>query len=269
VWGITASFASRMTGDRADRRRLHDAAGAAQPTALLRPRGVLLRLVALLSAGVLVCWRATLRIRVEGDPRPGLRAARRRYVYAILHAQQLSFILLSDDVPILAMVSASTDGDWLVPLCRVRRIVPVRGSTGTGGEDKSGRTALATLADGVRAGLPALLAVDGPRGPRSSVHWGVVDLAREVDACIVVAGVFLPASRFILRKTWDRTQLPRPFSRLTGRFRPPIDPRDFPDRASLRARVVTELRALEEEFDPDESRHAGRVQVRKARAAAG
>src|SRR6185295_1362604 len=99
-------------------------------------------------------------------------------------------------------------GDWLVPLCRVRRIVPVRGSTGQGGEDKGGRTALAGLADGVRTGLPALLAVDGPRGPRNGVHRGVVDLARETDACIVVAGVFAPKSRFVLEHTWDRTQLP-------------------------------------------------------------
>src|SRR2546426_507943 len=79
-------------------------------------RRLLLRFLGVLAAGVLVCWRATLRVRVEDDPRPGLRAAGRRYVYAILHAQQLSFILLSDDVPILPMGSASRDGDWLVPL---------------------------------------------------------------------------------------------------------------------------------------------------------
>ena len=221
-------------------------------------RYLLPRLLGLLAAGVLVGWRATLRIRLEGDPRPGLRAAKRRYVYAILHAQQLSFILLSDDVPILAMVSASTDGEWLVPLCRARRIVPVRGSTGKHGQDKGGRAALAELADGVCQGRPALLAVDGPRGPRNGVHRGVVDLARETDACIVVAGVF-PNARHILARTWDRTQLPRPFSTLTGRFRPPIDPRTFSDAVTLRAHVAAELLALEQAFDPDEASFAGRA----------
>src|SRR6266446_3241636 len=72
------------------------------------------------------------------------------------------------------------------------------------------------------------------------------------------AGVFLPANRFILGRTWDRTQLPRPFSTLTGRFRAPIDPRDFDDPASLHARAAAELLALEQAFDPDEARHAGR-----------
>src|SRR4029077_16339305 len=126
--------------------------------------GLLLRLLGFVGACLMACWRASLRFRVEGDPRPALRRAGRRYVYAILHAQQLNFILLSDDIPIQAMVSASRDGEWLVSLCRARGIVPVRGSSARDGTDKGGRSALAVLADGVRAGVPALLAVDGPRG---------------------------------------------------------------------------------------------------------
>jgi hypothetical protein len=233
-------------------------------------RRLLLILLGVIAAGILACWRASLRFRVEGDPRPALRRAGRRYVYAILHAQQLNFILLSDDIPIQAMVSASRDGEWLVSLCRARGIIPVRGSSARDGADKGGSSALTVLADGVRAGVPALLAVDGPRGPRNEVHWGVVNLARETDACIVVAGVFAPPSRYILEKTWDRTQLPRPFSTLTGRFRPPIDSREFPDDARLRARVTAELLALEQAFDPIEARHAGRISPRaqaRARAA--
>ena len=219
-------------------------------------RVLVLRVCGVLAALLLIGWRATLRIQLVGDPRPDLRAAKRRYVYAILHAQQLNFILLSDDVPILAMVSASKDGEWLVPLCRARGIVPVRGSTRKrGGDDKGGRAALALLAGGVRDGRPALLAVDGPKGPRSRAHTGVADLALETDACIVVAGVF-PTHRRILHRTWDRTQLPRPFSTLVGRFRPPIDSRAFSDRLALRAVVTAELRALEHEFDPAEAAYA-------------
>jgi lysophospholipid acyltransferase (LPLAT)-like uncharacterized protein len=223
------------------------------------------RLLGRLAGVVLLCWRATLRFRVVDDPRPALRAAGRRYVYAILHAQQLSFILLSDDVPILAMVSASRDGDWLVGPCQARGIVPVRGSSRTDGEDKGGQAALAQMVAVVRGGdMPALLAVDGPRGPRNSVHWGVVDLALATDACIVVAGVFLPRRRAILTRSWDRTQLPKPFSTLTGRFRTPIDPRDCSGRQQLRDRVAAELLALEQAFDPGEAQHAGRYLGRRA-----
>jgi len=201
-------------------------------------------------------WRLCLRTRVVDDPRPALRAAGRRYIYAILHAQQLNFVLLSDDTPIAAMVSASKDGDLLVALLRSRGVIPVRGSTRKKGKEKGGRKALAELTETVRGGTPALLAVDGPRGPRNTIHWGVVKLALEADACVVVAGVF-PTRSWKLKRTWDRTQLPLPFSQLVGRFRPPVDPRDFAgDGVAMRAHLAAELLALEQEWDPKEAAFA-------------
>jgi len=168
----------------------------------------------------------------------------------------MSFILFSDDRPVAAMVSASKDGDALVPLCRVRGVVPVRGSTRKRGKDKGGKKALAQLIEHVQTRGPALLAVDGPRGPRNTVHWGITKLAFETDAFIVIAGVF-PASRKLLRRTWDRTQLPRPFTLMHGRFGPPIDSRDYAgDAAGLRQRVHDELLALEQEWDPEEAAYA-------------
>jgi lysophospholipid acyltransferase (LPLAT)-like uncharacterized protein len=82
------------------------------------------------------------------------------------------------------------------------------------------------------------------------VHRGIVDLARETGACIVVAGVFSTSGAHILRRTWDRTQLPRPFSTLTAPLPDADRSRDFADVASLRERVSTELLALEQAFDP-------------------
>lgn len=214
---------------------------------------LLLTALGWLAALLLLLWRLSLRIRVDpSDPRPALRAVGRRYIYAIAHAQQLGFILLSDDTPIAAMVSASADGDILAPLCRVRGVTAVRGSTSKRGKDKGGRRALLEMFERVAAGTPALLAVDGPRGPRGTVHWGAIKIARQTDACIVVAGVF-PTRRSIFTRTWDRTQLPHPFSTLHGRFRPAIDPRDFPDDDQLRARVRAELHALELAWDPEEA----------------
>lgn len=219
-------------------------------------RRLLFSLAGWIGAALLVAWRLTLRIRTVDDPRPALRETGRPYVYAILHAQQMSFILFSDDRPVAAMVSASKDGDALVPLCRVRGVVPVRGSSRKRGKDKGGKKALTELIEHVKTRGPALLAVDGPRGPRNTVHWGITKLAFETDAFIVIAGVF-PASRKLLLRSWDRTQLPRPFTTLHGRFGPPIDPRDYAgDAPGLRQRVHDELLALEQEWDPVEAAYA-------------
>lgn len=207
------------------------------------------------TAGLLIFLvRLTLRFNIVDDPRPALKEAGQRYIYAILHSQQINFVLVSDDVPVAAMVSASKDGDVLVPPCKVRNIIPCRGSTRKKGKDKGGRKALQVMADHVRSGIPALLAVDGPRGPRGTVHWGVVDLAIETESFIVIAGI-QPNSRWILSKTWDRTQIPKPFTTMNGRFREPINPKDFPDRAALRAHVAAELHALELQWDPEEAKH--------------
>lgn len=203
----------------------------------------------------IVLLRLTLRLDAVADPRPRLKAAGRSYVYAILHSQQLNFVLFSDDVPIAAMVSGSKDGDVLVPPCRVRNIIAVRGSSRKRGKDKGGRRALDTMVEHVQAGIPGLLAVDGPRGPRSMVHWGIVDLALQTDSLIIVAGIF-PQRRSILKKTWDRTQIPWPCTRMVGRFRDPIDPKAFPDRTAVRSHVAAELLALEQQFDPAEARFA-------------
>lgn len=201
--------------------------------------------------------RLTLRFDVVDDPRPSLRAAGDRYVYAVIHAHQINFVLVSDDVPIAAMVSASKDGDVLVPACRVRSIIACRGSTRKPGSnrDKGGRRAFDLMKNYVQDGIPAFFVVDGPRGPRNYVNWGVVDLAHDLDAKIIVAGIF-PKSRIILPKTWDRTQVPLPFTIMRGRFRSVINPKDFPDRDSLRRQVCDELIALEQEFDPEEAKYA-------------
>jgi hypothetical protein len=206
--------------------------------------------------GILVrLWRLTVRIRVVDDPRPALREVGRKYVYAVLHAQQIAFVMLSDDVPIAVMLSASADGDILAGACRARNIVPVRGSSRKKGKEKGGARALDLLVERVKQGTPGLLAVDGPRGPRGVAHWGIVNLARRSGAAILVAGVF-PTRRKVLTRSWDRTQIPLPFSTLVGRFRPVIEPDDFDDDAALHAHVTAELTALEADWDPTEARFA-------------
>jgi lysophospholipid acyltransferase (LPLAT)-like uncharacterized protein len=211
------------------------------------------------AAVVILLFRLTSRRRVIADPRPALRAAGRGYIYALLHAHQLSALVVNDDRRMAAMVSQSVDGDRLSPILRARRVTPVRGSTRSRGRDKGGRPALEQLATLLKAGVPALLAVDGPLGPRNHVHRGVVDLARETSAAILPV-VVVPSRRWILRRTWDRLQIPKPFSTLRLAFDEPIHVEADDVDDDVRARVHKALDALERRFDPDEaaSRHLAR-----------
>jgi lysophospholipid acyltransferase (LPLAT)-like uncharacterized protein len=210
-------------------------------------------LVGWAAALVLVLLRATCRYRVENDPRPALRRAGIPYAYALLHAHQVAAVFVNDEPRLAAMVSRSADGDLLVPSLRLRRVIAVRGSSSRKGKDKGGAMALVRLAKLTRHGVPGLLAVDGPQGPRNQVHGGIVRLARDAQATILPT-VVLPSRRWILGRTWDRMQFPRPFSTIRLIFGEPIAPEAHPGDAELRALVRTRLMRLEAEHDPAEAK---------------
>jgi lysophospholipid acyltransferase (LPLAT)-like uncharacterized protein len=212
-----------------------------------------------LAALVILLLRLSSRRRVLDDPRPALRAERRGYIYALLHAHQLSALVVNDDRRMAAMVSRSADGATLVPILRARRVWAVRGSSRSGGKDKGGRAALAELAAMLRSGVPALLAVDGPTGPRNHVRRGVVDLARDTGAAILPV-VVVPSRRWILTRSWDRMQIPKPFATLRLAFGMPISVGNSESGDDVCARVSEAIDALERRYDPAEadSRHLAR-----------
>ena len=150
------------------------------------------------------------------------------------------------------MVSRSLDGQIIVPALRVRGVVPVRGSGGKGrGTGRGGREALDALIEHVQGGRPAYLAVDGPRGPRGHVHKGVAVMARQCDAAVLPM-VAVPARRWILR-SWDRLQIPKPFSAIDGYFAAPIFPAAGETAEQLRQRIEAALLELERKHDPREA----------------
>lgn len=195
--------------------------------------------------------RWTCRIRVYDDPREQLRAAGRPYVYAILHAHQAA-ITVGAEPGTGAMVSRSADGQIIVPALKIRGCVPIRGSGRHKGSDKGGRVALAALMEHVRSGRPAVLAVDGPRGPRNHAHKGIATLSQETGA-VVLPVVTIPTRRWILRNSWDRLQIPKPFSTIHAYFAEPVEPVADEGIESFRKRIEASLNALERLHDPAEA----------------
>jgi lysophospholipid acyltransferase (LPLAT)-like uncharacterized protein len=164
-----------------------------------------------------------------------------------------------------AMVSRSTDGQLLIPSLRLQGVVAVRGSTQMHGQDKGGVGALAALVRHARDGAPVYLAVDGPRGPRNHVRRGIAELAIEADVAVLVA-VALPKRRWILAKTWDRFQIPQPFSRIDVYFDPPTFPSERVGVDALRLLISARLDALEAKRDATEALRVGPVALSPAPA---
>jgi len=113
------------------------------------------------------------------------------------------------------LASQSPDGELLARTVGRLGVEAVRGSSSRGG-----LSSLKGLGRFLRDGGHIGIAVDGPVGPRRRAKAGAVALARETGA---------PILPFSLRYTktwrvgsWDRTEIPRPFSRCVATFHEPI-----------------------------------------------
>ena len=195
--------------------------------------------------------KATCRPRVADDPRPEFRANGTRYIYAVLHAHQLSTLVIGD-TNLAAMVSRSADGELIVPMLRMYDVKPIRGSSRRKGRDKGGTKALEQMIEHVASGKPAYIAVDGPNGPRNRIRKGIAQLAINSDA-LVLPSIAIPSRRWIWRKSWDRLQVPKPFCSIKGVIAEPLSHQEGESVEQFRRRIEQALNALEAAHDPEEA----------------
>ncbi len=116
-----------------------------------------------------------------------------------------AYLRLKKQPNLYVVASEHFDGSLAVGLYRCFGFYAIRGSSKKGG--------VRVLVEGMkhlRAGADVGLTPDGPRGPYHSIADGVVALAQKTGMGVVVCRViFKNAFTF---KTWDRFQLPKPFS---------------------------------------------------------
>ena len=120
--------------------------------------------------------------------------------------------------PTRGMISWSRDGEFIARAMDRMGIPAIRGSagkakdkTGDKTKGKGGATAFRQSLAFIAGGGCVALTPDGPRGPNQVMQDGVVTLARMSGAPVFLFG--MAASNPITLKSWDRTQLPRPFTR--------------------------------------------------------
>lgn len=130
----------------------------------------------------------------------------------------------------VVLTSASGDGEILAEVCRRFRLDAVRGSS-----SRRGRAALLALHRHLAAATDVIITPDGPRGPRYRIAPGALHLAARTGTKMVP--VRIDYSRKLQLKTWDRFQLPLPFSRARLLVGEPvgIDPAVLKDEETFEA----------------------------------
>jgi hypothetical protein len=205
------------------------------------------RLAASLIYGLIEAVAGTLRFRYEFDP-TFLEMGAQPCIFATWHNRlSLSLILYRRFVQtrnrphrLAAIVSASQDGAVVARILEHFGVQPVRGSS-----SRRGPQALLELTTWAERGYDLALTPDGPRGPCYIVHSGAVSLGRLTGFPIVPASYHL-AWKFRLR-SWDRFQVPLPFSRVVVKVGEPLHvPREAGEAEleTLRAKLEQRMRSL-------------------------
>ena len=189
----------------------------------------------------------TLRWRVEGADRyDAVLASGRQPIMAFWHGRILSGTLYFQRRGIVVITSENFDGEWIARIIQRFGFGTARGSSSRGG-----LRAMLQLVRDMERGTPAAFTLDGPRGPARVAQPGAIWLARATGNPVVP--FHMEASSKWTANSWDRTQIPKPFTTVAVAIGEPLDvPSDANDtdlettRQALEGRLqVLEARALE------------------------
>jgi lysophospholipid acyltransferase (LPLAT)-like uncharacterized protein len=140
---------------------------------------------------------------------------------------------------IVVITSENFDGEWIARIIERFGYGTARGSTTRGG-----RKAMVQLVRAMRAGKPAGFTLDGPRGPARLAQPGAVWLAHATGNPILP--FHLEAERAWTLRSWDRTQIPKPFASVALVIGEPIAvAADAADDELESARAMLERRLAE------------------------
>jgi lysophospholipid acyltransferase (LPLAT)-like uncharacterized protein len=179
----------------------------------------------------------TLRWRTEGlQYLDAIRASGRQPVMGFWHGRILPATFYFRRRGIVVITSENFDGEWIARIIERFWYGTARGSTSRGA-----RKAMLQLVKDMKAGRPAGFTLDGPRGPARVAQPGAVWLASATGNPLLP--FHLEASSHWSLRSWDRTQIPKPFSTVALVVGEPMDVEQSASAETLEhARVELERR---------------------------
>jgi len=139
---------------------------------------------------------------------------------------------------IVVMTSKSFDGEYIARFIQRFGYGAIRGSSSRGGSK-----ALVEMIMAMREGLPMAFTVDGPRGPRYKAKPGPIMIAKRTGSPI--QPLCVESKRFWRAKSWDKMQIPKPFTKTLLTFGEPI----YVDAKASQTEVEAKLAELQRALD--------------------
>jgi lysophospholipid acyltransferase (LPLAT)-like uncharacterized protein len=195
---------------------------------------------------------ATLRWEIEGmEHHRSILAGGRRVIFAFWHGRILMATYFWRRRGIVVMTSRSREGDYIARLISLFGYGSARGSSSRGS-----RRALVEMIRELRRKLDVAFTIDGPRGPRYVAKPGAAWLAAKTGDAILPFHISC-RNRWVVA-SWDRFQIPKPFSRVLVLIGAPIYVRTDATAGELEASQQSIQRSLDELRMRGDSRWGGK-----------
>ena len=198
------------------------------------------RLISIAGYRLIQLLGSTLRWKTEGlEHFDAIVRGGRQPIMAFWHGRILPATYYFRRRGIVVITSENFDGEWIAGIIERFGYGTARGSTSRGG-----RKALLQLTRELETGRPAGFTIDGPRGPARVAQPGAVWLAKATGHPVLP--FHLEADRHWTLHSWDRTQIPKPFSTVAIAMGEPFDvPADADEAGIESARLQLEARLQE------------------------
>jgi hypothetical protein len=176
----------------------------------------------------------TLRWKVDGGEHwDAVLRSGRQPILALWHGRIFAGLHYFRGRGVVVITSQNFDGEWIARILHRFGFGTARGSTSRGAT-----RALVQLRRALEAGRPAAFTVDGPRGPARVAQPGAVWLAGATGHPILP--FHIEADRAWSAKSWDRTQIPRPFTTVALAIGEPVEVADTRPATLEDARLALE-----------------------------
>jgi len=158
----------------------------------------------------------TLRIEIRNSEAvTKLVDEKNNFVSAFWHGSMVIGWYIHRNENVASLVSQSKDGEVLAATLEKWNFHVVRGSSSIGGHD-----ALNMMTDLVRENFSLTITPDGPRGPIYKMKAGAVVTAQRTNIPLILVGIGIKKKTVL--KSWDRFEIPRPFTKVVVIYSDPI-----------------------------------------------
>ena len=201
---------------------------------------VMIRLADIVFFLVIKIAGGSTRFEVHGSEHlDAIEAAGKLPIYTTWHDRIFLSTYFWRERGLVVITSKSFDGEYIARFIQRLGYGAIRGSSSRGGAK-----ALVEMINSMSTGHPMAFTVDGPRGPRYQAKLGPIILAKKTGNPILP--FVIEPQKFWAVKSWDKMQIPKPFTQASVIIGEPIYVDATADEAEAQAKLTALQRSLDD-----------------------